>query len=88
MRNTLETNEGEYILPTWIRQCEFEDRKIIGTCFEYTRVEFNISEISPHQVQTFTLDSTDNTQFDTFIFGFTSAIASDALQSAVIDSFN
>jgi len=88
MRNTLETNEGEYILRTWIRQCEFEDcRNIIGTFFQDTRVEFNINEINPHLMQTVALDSTDNPRFDTFIFGFTSAIALGASQSAVIDNF-
>lgn len=89
MRNTLETNEGEYILRTWIRQCEFEDcRNIIGTFFQDTRVEFNINEINPHLMQTVALDSTDNPRFDTFIFGFHfSAIALGASQSAVIDNF-
>ena len=76
-RVTQGDGSGDYELRTWIYQCGTNDcADIRGTFFENTRVDYEPSNIPPQLVQTFNLGNTLNTDFNTFLFGFTSAAES------------
>jgi outer membrane protein assembly factor BamB len=75
----------EYTLHAWIRQCDSAAcGNILGTFYEDTRIEYTAT---PHLEQTIELDSTQHTDFNRFLFGFTGATGSGTYQSAVIADF-
>jgi len=72
----------EYTLHTWIRMCtETDCSDILGTHFEDTRIDYAAKD--PHLEQDIELSQADHDEFDTFLFGFTTATGG-ATQTAVI----
>jgi hypothetical protein len=78
---------GTYILKTWLRQCKWADcRDVIGYFFEDTRIFYSPTTPVARPAQ---LVQTIGpiTNFDRFIFGFTSQTGAGDLQTATIRNF-
>ena len=66
---------GEYMLSTWMRQCNnnTECDNIFRTFYDDTRVKYPADIRPPLLKQTIKLAEGDHNKFDRFLFGFTSA---------------
>jgi outer membrane protein assembly factor BamB len=74
-----------YLLRTWVRQCQQAScSDVTGTFYDNTRLSYSPALRPPQMEQTINLSSTENTQFQRFIAGFTSQTASGDNQSALI----
>jgi hypothetical protein len=74
-----------YLLRTWARQCQQAScSDVTGTFYDNTRLSYSPALRPPQMEQTINLSSTENTQFQRFIAGFTSQTASGDNQSALI----
>jgi outer membrane protein assembly factor BamB len=82
---TAPPNYVSYILRTWVRQCKQADcSDVSGSFYEDTRLTYLPTLRPPQMEQTINLSSTENTQFQRFIFGFTSQTASADNQRSLI----
>jgi outer membrane protein assembly factor BamB len=82
---TAPANYVSYILRTWVRQCQQAScRDVIGSYYDDTHLTYSPALRPPQMEQTINLSSTENTQFQRFIFGFTSQTASGDNQQSVI----
>ena len=79
---------GVYNLRAWVRQCNQADcSDVLGTFFEDTRVTYSPSSPTarpPMIEQTVNLDSSNHTDFERFIFGFTAQTGATETQTATI----
>jgi outer membrane protein assembly factor BamB len=75
----------KYLLRTWVRQCQQAScSDELGTFYDNTHLTYSPVLRPPQMEQTINLSSTENLQFQRFIFGFTSQTASGDNQRAVI----
>jgi len=89
MEITRDPASGDYLLRTWVRQCTTGDcNDVLGTFFEDTRVAYDPgTNPAPNLEQSFNLGGSLNTDFTTFLFGFTSAGTTGDDQVATIENF-
>jgi hypothetical protein len=74
-----------YLLRTWVRQCQQADcSDVAGSFYDDTRLTYLPALRPPQMEQIINLSSTENTQFQRFIFGFTSQTASGDNQRSLI----
>jgi outer membrane protein assembly factor BamB len=74
-----------YLLRTWVRQCQLAGcSDVIGSYYDDTHLTYSPALRPPQMEQLVNLSSTENTQFQRFIFGFTSQTASGDTQQSVI----
>ncbi|MEX1349181.1 MAG: hypothetical protein AB1Z31_15760, partial [Desulfobacterales bacterium] len=78
-------NKFEYDLRLWIRQCQNVDcSDIIGTFFESTRLKYDFSPVATlPQTQQIELIQADHDDVGRFLFGFTGAAGSEALDATI-----
>ena len=78
-------NKFEYDLRLWIRQCQNLDcSDIIGTLFEDTRLKYDYSPVATLPLtQQIELIQSDHDDFGRFLFGFTGAAGSEALDATI-----
>jgi len=68
---TAPTNYISYILRTWVRQCQQADcSDVTGSFYDDTRLTYSPVLRPPQMEQTINLSSTENNQFQRFVFGF------------------
>jgi hypothetical protein len=74
-----------YLLRTWVRQCQLAGcSDVIGSYYDDTHLNYSPALRPPQMEQLINLSPTENTQFQRFIFGFTSQTASGDTQQSVI----
>jgi hypothetical protein len=81
---------GNYVLHTWVRQCaggSSDCSDVLGTFFEDTRVTYDPAGGESNLEQSFNLASPLNTDFNQFLFGFTSASEAGDSQVITIKNF-
>lgn len=78
-------NKFEYDLRLWIRQCQNVDcSDIVGTFFEKTRLKYDFSPVTTlPMTQQIELIPADHDDFVRFLFGFTGAAGSEALDATI-----
>jgi hypothetical protein len=78
-------NKFDYELRLWIRQCQNSDcSDIIGTFFEKTRLKYDFYPVgTPPLTQQIELIPADHGDFVRFLFGFTGAAGSEALDATI-----
>jgi outer membrane protein assembly factor BamB len=78
-----------YDLRAWVRQCEQADcnSDVLGTFYDDTRITYSPTLRPPHMEQTIYLSSSDQTNFERFLFGFTSQTAAGDNQTSTIRNF-
>ena len=88
-RTALSGERARYTLRTWAQQCSDENcTNLQDKFYKDTRVKYAFMGKEPNLVQSFELDSTLNTKFRTFLFGFTSAKRDNSDDQLItIDSF-
>jgi hypothetical protein len=61
-----------YELRAWVRQCEQADcnSDVLGTFYDDTRITYSPTLRPPHMEQTIYLSSSEQTNFERFLFGF------------------
>jgi outer membrane protein assembly factor BamB len=75
----------KYELRSWVRQCNQADcSDLIGTFYDDTQVTYSPVLRLPQMTQTINLSSTDNTNFQRFLFGFSSQTAAGDIQTSTI----
>ena len=78
----------KYELRSWVRQCNQADcSDLIGTFYDDTQVTYSPALRLPQMTQTINLSSTDNTNFQRFLFGFSSQTAAGDIQTSTIRNF-
>jgi len=77
-------------LRLWMRQCAQADcNDILGTFFQDTRIEYDYAALPDLPLtQAIELSPSDHARFNRFLFGFTTATAPGAAQTALIEHFN
>jgi hypothetical protein len=87
-RTALPESKGGYTLRAWVQQCtDINCTNVRGTFFADTRVRYAPASKPPNLVQSFELDGTLNSKFNTFLFGFNTARRSTDDQVITIDNF-
>jgi outer membrane protein assembly factor BamB len=78
-------NKFVYELRLWIRQCQnFDCSDIVGTLFEVTRWKYDFSPVATLPLtQQIELIQSDHDDFGRFLFGFTGAAGSEALDATI-----
>jgi hypothetical protein len=78
-----------YDLRAWVRQCEQADcnSDVLGTFYDDTRITYSPTLRPPHMEQTIYLSSSEQTNFERFLFGFTSQTAAGDNQTSTIRNF-
>jgi outer membrane protein assembly factor BamB len=77
-----------YELRTWVRQCNEADcNDVLGSFYDDTRITYYPTLRPPHMEQTINLSSSDQANFDRFLFGFTSQTAAGDNQTSTIRNF-
>jgi outer membrane protein assembly factor BamB len=77
-----------YDLRTWVRQCEQADcNDVLGSFYDDTRITYYPTLRPPHMEQTIYLSSSEQTNFERFLFGFTSQTAAGDNQTSTIRNF-
>ena len=77
-----------YQLRAWIRQCNQAGcSDVLGTLYENTRVAYSPTLRPPQMDQIINLSSSDQSNFERFLFGFTSQTAAGDSQTATLRSF-
>jgi hypothetical protein len=90
MEVTRNPTSGDYVLQTWVRQCDTDGcNNILGSFFEDTRINYEptTTALEPHLQQSFKLTGSLNSDFDRFLFGFTSAVEAGDGQEITIKNF-
>jgi outer membrane protein assembly factor BamB len=87
-RVPLSGGRAEFFLRAWVQQCtDANCTNVRGTFFEDTRVRYSPAAKPPNLVQSFELDGTRNAQFNTFLFGFSTAKSASDDQLVTIGNF-
>ena len=77
-----------YELRTWVRQCDQTDcSDLLGTFYDDTRITYSPTLRPPQMDQTIFLSSSDQTNFERFLFGFTSQTAAGDNQTSTLRNF-
>ncbi len=78
-----------YELRAWVRQCEQADcnSDVLGTFYDDTRITYSPTLRPPHMEQTVYLSLSEQTNFERFLFGFTSQTAAGDNQTSTIRNF-
>jgi outer membrane protein assembly factor BamB len=77
-----------YELRTWVRQCQEADcNDVLGSFYDDTRITYSPALRPPQMEQTINLSSSEQANFERFLFGLTSQTAAGDNQTSTIRQF-